>query len=518
MKFLACEDARPLLVPLLDEEIDLGERASLDAHLGTCAPCHEERDALRVLTDLLRAHFSSRAEARVTDEVLDALEDESTEPLELPAKPAIAAAPPAAPDVPRERARSDTDPAITPARKRADTEPYGFSASGPGSSSSPEEDPSRLVGAVLGGYRIDSPIASGGMGTVYRATHLALDRPVALKVLSRRLAASDTYLKRFVREARTAATIDHPNIIRVYDAGEDKEETFFAMELVNGEDAETLVIDRKHPFSPRRAVQVALEVARALEAAHRAGVVHRDVKPANILLTPEGAVKLADLGLAKLEETGLLPGDPKLTGRKVLMGSPNYMPPEQAEDARNAEPRSDVFALGATLFHLVTGVRPFGTGTSLEVSGRVVDPAPLEVPDRAADGTPIDPGLRAIIARACEKDLARRYPSASALREDLEAYSKYVEAAQTTTPVPAAPATPRRSGKLPAAKAPSRRITAEQAHTKRGTGRLAHRSSPVTAVVAAIFLLVIVTFLIVPRSREPAQVEPRSDLAPVTSE
>jgi RNA polymerase sigma factor (sigma-70 family) len=394
-----CEHAEPLLLPFVHGELPAAEARPVEDHLAECARCVEARDELAALGDLLRRHFSTRSQTIVTANVLRALEGEVTEALLRHQN-----------DVPRERAEAATNPGPT------GTEPQKSAFARPAGA-----DAARLVGSVLGGYRIEGEIATGGMGTVFRATQLSMQRSVALKVLSRRIAYDETFVKRFVREARASATIEHPNVIKVYDAGEDKGETFFAMELVDGDDAETLVL-QGGPFEARRAAEVALGVARALEAAHARGVVHRDVKPANVLVTRAGgAVKLADLGLAKLEEARE-GNDGHLTLRRVVMGSPNYMPPEQAIDARDVDARSDVYSLGATLYQLVTGDRPWGSGTAVEIVARVVDDMPLPIPDRSVTGTPIDAAIRAILARACAKDRAKRYPSAAALREDLELY------------------------------------------------------------------------------------------------
>ena len=206
------------------------------------------------------------------------------------------------------------------------------------------------IGSTLGGYRIESLIARGGMGVVYRATQLALERPVALKVIAAELANKEGFRERFLRESRLAASLDHPSVVPVYDAREEDGELIVAMRLVEGGDLRKL-IDREGPLEPERAVNLLGQVAEALDAAHAAGIVHRDVKPHNVLVEGERAY-LSDFGLAKAyAETG--PG----SGASIV-GTVEYMAPEQWRGER-AGPAADIYSLGCVLFEALTGIVPY---------------------------------------------------------------------------------------------------------------------------------------------------------------
>jgi DNA-binding beta-propeller fold protein YncE/predicted Ser/Thr protein kinase len=240
---------------------------------------------------------------------------------------------------------------------------------------------------VLAGYRIDSLIARGGMGVVYRATQLALDRPVALKVIARELVDQEGFRERFLRESRLAASLDHPSVVPVYDAREENGELIVAMRLVEGGDLRRL-IDREGRLAPDRAIGLLRQIAEALDAAHAAGIVHRDVKPHNILVDGERAY-LSDFGLAKAyAETG--PG----SGASIV-GTVEYMAPEQWRGER-VGPAADVYALGCVLYEALTGIAPFARKES--------DTEP-EMPR----------GIDQVIERAVSKDPSERYRTAGEL-------------------------------------------------------------------------------------------------------
>jgi serine/threonine protein kinase/DNA-binding beta-propeller fold protein YncE len=245
------------------------------------------------------------------------------------------------------------------------------------------------IGSTLAGYRIEALIARGGMGVVYRATHLALDRPVALKVIARELADKDGFRERFLRESRLAARLDHPSVVPIFDAREEDGELIVAMRLVEGGDLRQL-IDREGPPAPARAIDLLAQVADALDAAHAAGIVHRDVKPHNILVEGDRAY-LSDFGLAKaVEDSGVLSG-------ASVVGTVEYMSPEQWR-GEGVGPAADVYSLGCVLYEALTGIVPYA---------RQAEDTEPEMPE----------GLDAVIERAVSKDPANRYPTASGLIE-----------------------------------------------------------------------------------------------------
>lgn len=247
------------------------------------------------------------------------------------------------------------------------------------------DDPA--IGSTLAGYRLDALIARGGMGVVYRATHLALDRSVALKVIARQFAGDEAFRDRFLRESRLAARLDHPAVVPVFDAREEDGELIVAMRLIAGGDLRKR-IEASGPLPPVEAVALLGQVADALDAAHAAGIVHRDVKPHNILLEGERAY-LTDFGLAKaLGESGVLSGT-------SVVGTVEYMSPEQWR-GEQVGPATDVYSLGCVLYESLTGVVPYAR----RAGG--VEP---EMPQ----------GLDAVIERAVAKDPAERYATAGEL-------------------------------------------------------------------------------------------------------
>ncbi len=263
-------------------------------------------------------------------------------------------------------------------------------------------------GAVLGDFRVVREIGRGGMGVVYEAEQLSLRRRVALKVLSAHVTLAREEVERFRREASTAARLRHPSIVEIHAVGETDGAHYFAMELVDG-----ISLESWEPPSIEMACRVAEQVAEALDFAHRAGVIHRDVKPSNVLLRADGRALLTDFGLAR--EEGLA----SLTRTGRFVGTPHYVPPEQAASGgAPADHRSDVYSLGVTLYEWLTGRRPFEGATAHEILGKILvtePPRPSRIDPR------ISADLATIVLKAMEKDPALRYSSAAALAADLRA-------------------------------------------------------------------------------------------------
>ncbi|MFO0928889.1 MAG: serine/threonine-protein kinase [Gemmataceae bacterium] len=274
----------------------------------------------------------------------------------------------------------------------------------------------------LGEFRILRLLGAGGMGTVYLAFDGRSERQLALKVLSDPMASNQAYIDRFYREAKSGALLNHPNIVRTLNAGQDRQtgKHYLVMEYVDGPSAHALLAQTPR-LSVGDAVHIALDVARALEHAHSRNIIHRDIKPDNILITRSGVAKLGDLGLAKRLD------DPShLTAARQGFGTTAYMPYEQAINAKYADGRSDIYALGATLYHLLTGQVPFPGENHLEVVekknqghfrvARSLNPA-------------VSPELEQILARMLARQPRDRYQTASELIIDLER-------SQLSAPVP----------------------------------------------------------------------------------
>ncbi|MCB9729473.1 MAG: serine/threonine protein kinase [Deltaproteobacteria bacterium] len=275
--------------------------------------------------------------------------------------------------------------------------------------------PHSIVGTVLAErYRIDGVLGGGGMGTVYRATQLSVDRPVALKLLRPEIARDLSAAARFQREARVIAGLTHPNTIDLIDFGRlDDDRLFLVMELVEGEPL-TELIAREAPLPPARAAHMLRQILEPLAEAHAKGIVHRDLKPDNILVARvpgrRDFLKLLDFGIARVPETGE-PSPLALTGEGIAIGSPPYMSPEQAQGLP-AGPPSDVYAVGLMAWELLAGARPFEAATA---RGWLLAHISQQVPEPSVGGAPLPEPYRSLLIRCLDKEPARRFEDAAAV-------------------------------------------------------------------------------------------------------
>src|SRR5271155_1984414 len=297
-------------------------------------------------------------------------------------------------------------------------------------------------GTKLGPYEIVAPIGAGGMGEVYRAKDTRLGRDVAIKVLPEGFAKDADRLRRFEQEARTVATLNHPNILAIHDIGEHNGAPFLVSELLEGRSLREELNNGALPL--RRAVEYGTQIAQGLAAAHDKGIVHRDLKPENIFVTQDGRVKILDFGLAKLVKPEAAPGDGATleavpgTSMGVVLGTVGYMSPEQVK-GEAADARSDIFALGTILYEMLSGERAFRRDTSAETMTAILKEDP---PELTTSGKPISPALERIVRRCLEKKPQQRFQSARDLAFNLEGISG-------NTSTSAAQVIPASAGKLP---------------------------------------------------------------------
>jgi TolB-like protein/tRNA A-37 threonylcarbamoyl transferase component Bud32/Flp pilus assembly protein TadD len=273
----------------------------------------------------------------------------------------------------------------------------------------------RMLGE-LGDYELLEEVGRGGQGVVFRARQKSLNRTVALKVISLGQWANKAHLKRFRREAEAAASLDHPNIVPIYEVGERDGSCYFSMKFVEGGQLDEVV--RHAPMSIRQAAKLIAKVARTVHYAHQHGILHRDIKPGNILLDQNGEPLLTDFGLARLVDT-----ESTVTRTMEVLGTPSYMAPEQAVGSNSVVSSvTDVYGLGAVFYQLLTGQPPFAGGTTYETIKLLLDTEPRQ--PRLLNPK-IDRDLSTICLKCLEKDSKRRYSSALALAEDLERWLKH---------------------------------------------------------------------------------------------
>jgi serine/threonine protein kinase len=263
----------------------------------------------------------------------------------------------------------------------------------------------------LGAYRVEGLLATGGMGEVYRGHDERLGRDVAIKIVAEGLASEDKELERFEREARTLASLSHPNILNIFDFGEHDGVCYAVMELLRGENLRERMAKRALPW--RTATAVAVAVARGLAAAHAAGIVHRDLKPENVFLLADGGVKVLDFGLAQRDPP---PGEGKPpAAEETLVGTAPYMSPEQI-CGEPTDPRTDIFGLGVLLYEMLTGTRPFGRLTVGETMSAILH---ADAPPMKAFGANVPPALERVVRRCLEKDRGERVQAAYDLAFEL---------------------------------------------------------------------------------------------------
>lgn len=341
-----------------------------------------------------------------------------------------------------------SQPSLTPPGEFAS----GVTGAGPGHASSTAQTKPQHAKAAstpeipdhVPGYRIEGVIGHGGMGSVYLARQLSLDRPVALKVMSKVWASDPVFVARFVREAYAAALLNHPNVVQIYDIGEAQSLRYFSMEYVVGSSLSE-VIKKKGKLDPTVAVGYIVQAAKGLKHAHDRGIIHRDIKPDNLLLEEHGMVKVADLGLVKTPDlsayqdrlsdndspSGLHAIPTDMTGCRMALGTPAYMAPEQCRDAATVDHRADIYSLGCTLYALVTGQQPFQAESAFSLMKKHAYEA-LVPPEEIVPRLPKD--LSAIIQRMMAKHPGDRYGNMGEVIRILESWLGVQSTAPRFTP------------------------------------------------------------------------------------
>ena len=283
-----------------------------------------------------------------------------------------------------------------------------------------------MHGTLLDGrYLVQAKIASGGTSTVYRGLDVRLDRPVALKVMDSRYAGDDQFLTRFQLEARTVARLKNPGLVAVYDQGLDGRHPFLVMELIEGGTLRELLAERG-PMPPHAVVAVLRPVLGGLAAAHRAGLVHRDVKPENVLISDDGDVKIADFGLVRAVAAA------GITSANVILGTAAYLSPEQVREG-NASPQSDVYSTGIVTYELLTGRVPFVGDSALSIAYQRLD---NDVPPANAVIGGVPAQFDEFVARATARDPADRYADAIEMAAEMDAIAKELALPDFRVPAP----------------------------------------------------------------------------------
>ena len=266
------------------------------------------------------------------------------------------------------------------------------------------------------GFKVTGKLGAGAMATVYKAKQLSLDRTVAIKILPRKYANDAAFIKRFYDEGRSAAQLNHPNIVQAFDVGNAEDIYYFVMEYVDGGTVHDVIAKNKR-YEEREAIDVAIQVAEALQHAHERGLVHRDVKPKNLMITRQGVVKLADMGLAR----AISDKEAADAEKGKAFGTPYYISPEQIQGDRDIGPQADIYSLGATLYHMVTGSVPFEGSSPQAVMSKHMRAA-LVPPDHV--NPKLSAGISEIIEMMMAKKRKDRYRSCADLLMDLQAVKR----------------------------------------------------------------------------------------------
>jgi eukaryotic-like serine/threonine-protein kinase len=283
-------------------------------------------------------------------------------------------------------------------------------------------------GFRLGPYRLLDQIGAGGMGQVYLAEHVHLHRRVAIKVLPSRLASDKSGVQRFYREARAVAALDHPNVVRAYDVAFESNAHFLVLEYIQGRSLEEVLAEAGGRLPVSTACDYVVQAAAGLQHAHDKGISHRDIKPANLLVNPDGVVKILDMGLAKFFQNTTIPSTESQEPGAV-MGTADYIAPEQAIACSAADHRADIYSLGATLYHLVTGEPPF-QGT---LAAKLIAHQLHEVPTAHEIREDVPEGVSDIIAKMMAKEPSQRYQTAAEVVQALLPYTEHLPIATTTS-------------------------------------------------------------------------------------